>query len=153
MKLTFLALVLKTRAKAVPGEIVTSGLLMHGASLKLKYIAETCEYKLQVQRNGSAPNQVFEATRFAAWKRELQTFARDFGAGTHARVEYQAGEKTYAAVITWSDDVTVADLAEMEGAVGEFGVSPIQQALPAIELHMRIHEINKEWMERKRSEQ
>lgn len=148
MKLTIIAHDMKTRATQAPGEIITcGGLLTHGANLRIKYIADTCEFRLQVQRYGIQPEQ--GTSRFNAWRRELQTFARDFGAGNDARVEYQSGETTYAAVIAWSDDVTAQDLEEMEGAESEFGVSPIEQALPIIELSRRLHEFNQEWMDRK----
>jgi len=53
--------------------------------------------------------------RFNAWYRELETFARDFGATSDARVEYQQGNTTYAAVITWCDEIIAHDIDEMEG--------------------------------------
>lgn len=116
MKLAILAHDMKTRATQAPGAIIVPKVpLAQGAKLKLKYDAAQCEFRLQGQRVGSAPNEVSEQKRFAAWKRELQTFARDFGASPHARVEYQNGETTYAAVITWSAGVTARDVAEMEG--------------------------------------
>jgi hypothetical protein len=100
---------MKRRAKASPGEIVTpidpffaNGKLSHGAKLRLKYLADSYEYRLQVQRDGEQPYP--ETTRFRAWERELKTFASFFGALKNQTIEHQKGETTYAAVIIWLDE-------------------------------------------------
>lgn len=117
MKLVDIARDMKTRAQQSPNEIILPVQpLAHGARLRLKYDPAKEEFRLQVQRNGSLPNAMLGPTRFNAWYRELETFARDFGATPDARVMYQAGAYTYAAVITWANEITASDVEEMEEA-------------------------------------
>ena len=117
MKLTDLAADMKTRARAFPDAIVTHA-LPHGALLRLKYLDASREWSLQIQRTGTPPDAHLEPKKFDAWYREIETFGLAFGTTLDARVIHQSNSTKYAVVITWADDVTLADVDEMEN-VGE----------------------------------
>jgi len=115
MKLNDIAAELKTRARAFPDAVITHT-LPHGAQLRLKYLDTTREFRLQVLRAGQMPDAHLEPQRFDAWYREIETFGLAFETPLDARITYQSNATKYAAVIAWSDDVTLADVDEMENA-------------------------------------
>lgn len=112
MKLTEIASDMKQAAQSAPGELFTVR-LPRGARpdaqvrVRLKFVIganinapdSPPEFHLQIQRTGSAPKP--GTIQIEKWRRELGTFARDFGAPADAAWAQQAGETTYAAVLSW----------------------------------------------------
>lgn len=118
MILTDIATDMKRRARENPDQIILPrGPLTRGAGLKLKYLADVCEFRLQVQRPGIAPNH--NTAQFNKWHNEIEIFARYFEAPPDARVSYQKGKTSYAVVIKWSEEVTGQDIDEMENSMNE----------------------------------
>lgn len=138
MKLTAIAHDMKTRAKQTPHQIITLPQpLAHGARLKLKYDDTQYEFRLQIQRNGVMPPP--NSRYFNAWHLEVETFARDFDATSDARVQFQQGAQSYAAVVVWCDEVTVRDIDEMENvplealaANGENGLESVESVFEEV---------------------
>jgi hypothetical protein len=130
MNLKALAADMKRRAVALPGnEILPGTPLTHGARLKLKYVADRYEFRLQVQRSGPPPEPGTET--FSRWLAELRTFARYFEAGEAFAPIQQKGETSYAAVITWqNEDAMNEDYAAWAGSVSQSVSTP--SAKPAL---------------------
>ena len=107
MKLTEIAKSMKQKAIDKPGAKVQERLPRGGAPDKqvrihLKSVPAadgSSEFHLQIQRVGSAPKA--GTIQVEKWRRELSTFARDFGAPSVGEWTQQVGETTYAAVLCW----------------------------------------------------